>query len=53
MKDLKGENSGFNGKALILELEEKINRYARVSHYVLITGERGTGKTTIAKNSTS
>jgi transcriptional regulator with PAS, ATPase and Fis domain len=35
--------------AKILELEEKISRYARVSHYVLITGERGTGKTTIAK----
>lgn len=33
----------------ISELEEKISRYARVSHYVLITGERGTGKTTIAK----
>jgi transcriptional regulator with PAS, ATPase and Fis domain len=31
------------------ELEEKISRYARVPHYVLITGERGTGKTTIAK----
>lgn len=33
----------------IMELEEKIDRYARVSHYVLITGERGTGKTTIAR----
>lgn len=30
-------------------LEEKIALYARVSHYVLITGERGTGKTTIAR----
>lgn len=30
-------------------LEEKIALYARVPHYVLITGERGTGKTTIAK----
>ncbi|MBE7516061.1 MAG: sigma-54-dependent Fis family transcriptional regulator [Chloracidobacterium sp.] len=30
-------------------LEEKIARFAKVPHYVLITGERGTGKTTIAK----
>lgn len=30
-------------------LEEKIALYARVPHYVLITGERGTGKTTIAR----
>ncbi|MEP6850625.1 MAG: sigma 54-interacting transcriptional regulator [Acidobacteriota bacterium] len=30
-------------------LEEKIALYARVPHYVLITGERGTGKTTIAQ----
>ena len=32
-----------------LILEEKIALYARVPHYVLITGERGTGKTTIAR----
>lgn len=30
-------------------LEERIVLYARVPHYVLITGERGTGKTTLAK----
>lgn len=30
-------------------LEERIALYARVPHYVLITGERGTGKTTIAR----
>lgn len=30
-------------------LEEKMVLYARVPHYVLITGERGTGKTTLAK----
>jgi DNA-binding NtrC family response regulator len=34
---------------LITELEEKIERYSRVPHYVFIRGERGTGKTTIAK----
>lgn len=37
------------GAQLVAELEEKINRYARVPYYVLITGQRGTGKTTIAK----
>lgn len=30
-------------------LEEKITLYAPVPHYVLIVGERGTGKTTIAR----
>jgi transcriptional regulator with PAS, ATPase and Fis domain len=30
-------------------LEGRIALYARVPHYVLITGERGTGKTTIAR----
>ena len=49
MKNFNGENLNANGNKLILELEEKIERYARVPHYVLITGERGTGKTTIAR----
>lgn len=35
-----------NGSSI---LEEKIALYSRVPHYVLITGERGTGKTTIAR----
>lgn len=35
--------------SLSATLEEKIIRFARVPHYVLITGERGTGKTTIAR----
>lgn len=35
--------------SVIAALEEKITRFARVPHYVLITGERGTGKTTIAR----
>lgn len=37
------------GSSILEELEEKIALYARVPHYVLITGERGTGKTTLAK----
>ena len=49
MKNFNGENLNTNGNKLILELEEKIERCARVPHYVLITGERGTGKTTIAR----
>ncbi len=31
------------------EQAEKIERYARVNHHVLLTGERGTEKTTIAR----
>jgi sigma-54 dependent transcriptional regulator, flagellar regulatory protein len=38
-----------SGNPLIGELEQRIERYAQVEHYVMITGERGTGKTTIAK----
>lgn len=30
-------------------IDEKVIRFARVPHYILITGERGTGKTTIAR----
>ena len=49
MKNYKFQATQKTGAQLISELEEKIVRYARVPHYVLITGERGTGKTTIAK----
>ena len=37
------------GAQLVAELEEKITRFARVPYYVLINGQRGTGKTTIAR----
>jgi transcriptional regulator with PAS, ATPase and Fis domain len=39
--------AGNNSKTAALN--QKIERYARVSHHVLLTGERGTGKTTIAR----
>lgn len=38
-----------NSNSRMIELQEKIERFARVPHYVLIVGERGTGKTTIAR----
>jgi transcriptional regulator with PAS, ATPase and Fis domain len=47
MKTLDNSNSADN--RLVTELEKKLERYSRVPHYVLITGERGTGKTTIAR----
>jgi transcriptional regulator with PAS, ATPase and Fis domain len=44
------DHFGFsNTDSRSTEVEEKIARYAKVPHYVLITGERGTGKTTIAR----
>ena len=49
MNNLSYQGKEKQGAQLIAELEEKIVRYARVSHYILITGERGSGKTTIAK----
>ena len=49
MKNWNSGNAEKTGVSLVSELEEKITRYSRVAHYVLITGERGTGKTTIAR----
>lgn len=49
MKNWISGNAEDSGASLVSILEEKITRYSRVSHYVLITGERGTGKTTIAR----
>ncbi|MGB4989736.1 MAG: sigma 54-interacting transcriptional regulator [Pyrinomonadaceae bacterium] len=45
MADNYVDDSAFKGRSI---LDEKILLFARVPHYVLITGERGTGKTTIA-----
>lgn len=50
MNNLNSHKTEDRGAQLVAELEEKINRYARVPYYVLITGERGTGKTTIARS---
>ncbi len=49
MNYLNSQKTEDRGAQLVAELEEKITRYARVPFYVLITGERGTGKTTIAR----
>jgi len=49
MKNWNRGNAEKTGASLVSELEEKITRYSRVSHYILVTGERGTGKTTIAR----
>lgn len=49
MNILNDQPSAGNFNQRISELEEKINKYSRVSHYILITGERGTGKTTMAR----
>ena len=42
-------NNRETNQCLVSQLAEKIKRYTRVPHYVLITGERGTGKTTVAR----
>ncbi len=49
MNNLNCQKTEDRGAQLVAELEEKIIRYARVPYYVLITGQRGTGKTTIAR----
>lgn len=46
MADKYSDGSPFKETSI---LDEKVVLYARVPHYVLITGERGTGKTTLAK----
>lgn len=49
MNYLNSQKTDDRGAQLVAELEEKITRYARVPYYVLINGQRGTGKTTIAR----
>lgn len=44
-----GKPSRRTTNAKAAALNQKIERYARANHHVLLTGERGTGKTTIAR----
>lgn len=44
-----GSSLESNQDSKIAAQAAKIERYARASHHVLLTGERGTGKTTIAR----
>ncbi len=46
MTDKHNDSIPIKGSSI---LDEKVALYASVPHYVLITGERGTGKTTLAK----
>jgi transcriptional regulator with PAS, ATPase and Fis domain len=41
--------SGTSNNSKIAAQNQRVERYARVNHHILITGERGTGKTTIAR----
>jgi transcriptional regulator with PAS, ATPase and Fis domain len=49
MNYLNSQKTEDRGAQLVAELEEKIKLYARVPYYVLINGQRGTGKTTISR----
>lgn len=49
MNNFNCQKNKERGAQLVAQLEEKITRYSRVPFYVLITGQRGTGKTTIAR----
>ena len=43
------QSDTFRPSSSSRSIDEKVIRFSRVPHYVLITGERGTGKTTIAR----